>query len=214
MRFRIAVLVILVFTLAGCSGDEDGGNPVATPTETVTTPNIPSGDRRVHPQREGVYATGGSVSNLGHALEYRFDFGGSVTQWSSDSLASHAWGAGGRYSVRAQSRCALHHVLSPWTLNVLILAQGHVVTDFETPALGTDTTLVVNPYNDTTAGVTFSADEPGFQFAHVGLVKNRSTSACVEPADENQKLGTGHIGTGSVGHDAFDIRADFVPDVP
>jgi len=212
-RFGVAIVAMLL-TLAGCSGDEDNGNPVGTLTETVTTPNIPAADRRIHPLTEGVYATGGSVSSMGHPLEYRFDFDGSVTQWSQDSLASHTWGTAGRHIVRAQSRCALHDVLSPWTLNVLILAHGHLVTDFETPVLGPDTARVVNPYSNDEAGVTFSTDEPGFNLGHVGLVLNRSTTACVAPKSDNQKLGTGRRGTGQVGWDAFEIRADFLPYIP
>jgi V8-like Glu-specific endopeptidase len=74
--------------------------------------------------------------------------------------------------------------------------------DFETPSLGDDARAVINPYSD--SGVTFTA-EGGV----VGLVKNNATSACVEPADANQKLGTAPVGSASIGLGSFAIRATF-----
>lgn len=88
-----------------------------------------------------------------------------------------------------------------------------VVIDFETPSLGTADRRINNPYTDVVLGVTFtSAPTVGVTDAVVGLVKNRVTSACVEPADTNQKLGTGRQAfapEGSIGLGGFPIRATF-----
>ena len=83
--------------------------------------------------------------------------------------------------------------------------------NFETPSLGTSPRQVVNPYVDPATGVTFTAEPGGVGDAVVGLVKNNATSACVEPVDQNQKLGTGRqsFSDGSIGLSGFAIRATF-----
>jgi hypothetical protein len=82
---------------------------------------------------------------------------------------------------------------------------GPTTIDFETPPLGGAGGQTIDPY--TAAGVTFTTASPTFGDAVVGLVKNRATSACAEPADDNQKLATGR--GDSVGFSAFPIRAEF-----
>jgi PKD repeat protein len=82
--------------------------------------------------------------------------------------------------------------------------------DFEAPALGSYGREIVNPY--VAEGVTFTTTSSSFPDAVVGLVKNSVTSACVEPADADQKLGTGREGygvDGSIGLAAFPITARF-----
>jgi hypothetical protein len=83
-------------------------------------------------------------------------------------------------------------------------------TDFETPSLGDSARRIVNPY--TAAGVTFTADQMTLGDEVVGLVKNSATSACVEPANTDQKLGTGRSSLstdGRIGLSGFPIRATF-----
>lgn len=77
--------------------------------------------------------------------------------------------------------------------------------DFETPPLDTSSAQVINPY--TADGVTFTTPVGNFGDEVVGLVKNNSTSACAEPADDNQKLGTGR--DTSIGLSGFEIQATF-----
>ena len=86
-----------------------------------------------------------------------------------------------------------------------------IVINFETPALGLSSRQIMNPY--TNSGVTFTTPAGTWGDEVVGLVKNNSTSACVEPADNNQKLGTGRSETpdGSIGLSGFEIRATFTP---
>ena len=64
--------------------------------------------------------------------------------------------------------------------------------------------MVVNPY--ATDEVTFSVEGAGGNV--VGVVQNSATSACVEPRDTNQKLGSGR-GASDVGLSGLPIRATF-----
>ena len=82
--------------------------------------------------------------------------------------------------------------------------------DFETPNLGAADRQVIDPYVDPATGVKFTVAPGSSSVAQIGLVKNSATSACVPPADANQKLGTG-VSTvpDSIGKSSFAIRADF-----
>ncbi|MEZ4737511.1 MAG: hypothetical protein R3E79_61330 [Caldilineaceae bacterium] len=68
----------------------------------------------------------------------------------------------------------------------------------------------IDPYTDTASGIVFGAVD-AVANGVVGIVKNSATSACVEPSDANQKLGTGVNSTqgSTVGQSGFAIRADF-----
>ncbi|MDH4038782.1 MAG: hypothetical protein OEX18_10220 [Candidatus Krumholzibacteria bacterium] len=81
------------------------------------------------------------------------------------------------------------------------------VIDFETPSLGFAGSMVINPYVDAATGVVFTASSTQYPNAVVGLVKNSSTSACVDPANADQKLASG-VGT-TVGLSGFPIHANF-----
>ena len=92
--------------------------------------------------------------------------------------------------------------------------------DFETPALATAgiTRQIINPYVDGTTGVSFTSEPARWGDEVTGVTTNRATSVCVEPVDNNQKLGTGrNDGTpgGRIGFAGFAIRATFpVPLAP
>ena len=85
-------------------------------------------------------------------------------------------------------------------------AQSSII-DFEDPPLGKADRKVINPYVDASSKVAFSALDA--KNSVVGIVKNSATSACVEPIDDNQKLGTAPVGSGDIGFAGFAIRADF-----
>jgi catechol 2,3-dioxygenase-like lactoylglutathione lyase family enzyme len=83
---------------------------------------------------------------------------------------------------------------------------AHAVTiDFESPPLGGLARMVVDPY--IVPGVTFVAAPGG----EVGIVRNDATSACVDPPDADQKLGTAPAGSGAIGLSTYTIRANFSP---
>ena len=57
-----------------------------------------------------------ATSNLGHDVEYHFDWGdGSLSDWSTELQGTHAWSTTGSYVVRLQARCIEHpSVVSVW----------------------------------------------------------------------------------------------------
>jgi len=131
------------YTFSNWSGDASGSaNPTTitmngnktvtanfrTATETVSTPTIPSGPTAGIINTSYTYSAGSSSSNLGHSVQYRFDWGdGTYSNWSSSTSASKSWSSAGTYSVRAQARCATHtSVVSSWSsgLSVNVIADN------------------------------------------------------------------------------------------
>ncbi len=85
--------------------------------ESITTPNAPTGSPTGVINNSLSYSTGGSTSSLGHALQYRFDWGdGSTSSFVDATSASHPWVTAGTYSVKAQARCATDTtIVSNWS---------------------------------------------------------------------------------------------------
>jgi len=101
----------------------DGNNRIqgfskATLPESVSNPNTPSGPASGKIGLSYNYSTGGSTSNLGHSVEYQFDWkgdGSDLSSWGSASQ-SKTWTAAGTYNVRARARCSQDvSVLSDWS---------------------------------------------------------------------------------------------------
>lgn len=90
---------------------------VVAPAESITTPDGPSGSLSSTVGQMEIYCTGGATSNMGHLVQYQFDWGdGYSSSWSASECASHSWSASGSYTVKAQARCATHmHIVSPWS---------------------------------------------------------------------------------------------------
>jgi hypothetical protein len=94
-------------------------------TESITTPSTPSGPTSGNTGTSYLYSTGGATSNLGHSVEYQFDWkgdGSDLSPWGSESQ-SKSWSSGDTYNVRARARCAIDNsVISNWsgTLSVTI----------------------------------------------------------------------------------------------
>ena len=93
---------------------------ISTPSaESISTPNAPSGEAKLNIGGSGTYSSGGSVSSLGHKLQYRFDFDSQGTHayspWDTAggnpvfpfAAASHAWSTAGTFVVRSQARCSI-----------------------------------------------------------------------------------------------------------
>ena len=116
--------------------------------ESVTAPNTPTGPSSGGIGQSLAYSAGGATSNLGHSLEYRFDWGdGSYSAWSSSSTASHSWSAANTYIVKAQARCATHKgIVSGWS-------GGKSVTIADIPpAVTTDAASTVTTSSSTLNG--------------------------------------------------------------
>ena len=92
--------------------------PVA-PTEIVSTPSTPSGPTSGTPGQYYDYVTGSSASNLGHLVQYLFDWNdGSNSGWLPVGTisCSHSWSSAGTYSVKVKGRCAADtSVVSNWS---------------------------------------------------------------------------------------------------
>lgn len=88
-----------------------------TGQEIISAPNTPAGPIHGVPGVSYTYSTGGSVSSLGHPVEYRFYWGdGTYSNWSSTPAASRTWSSPGDYQVKAQARCARDiSVVSYWS---------------------------------------------------------------------------------------------------
>lgn len=90
---------------------------VSDPAETITSPpgtiwGVTDGG--INESYEYNVAHG-TVTNLGHEVEGRYDWGdGTYSDWSTaaDNTAFHAWTSEGLYTVNYQARCTLHPEIS------------------------------------------------------------------------------------------------------
>jgi hypothetical protein len=82
----------------------------------------------------------GASSNLGHSLQYEFDWGDQTPSQGWGSLTqSHAYNVAGRYNLRARARCATHtNVESSWsgTLKSVTIISSNSGEWFINPANG------------------------------------------------------------------------------
>lgn len=87
-------------------------------TETISTPSNPSGEISGIIGKTYKYSTGGSSSNLGHTIEYQFDWkgdGSDLSAWGS-ATQSKAWTTAGVYNVRGRARCTQDtSIVSDWS---------------------------------------------------------------------------------------------------
>ncbi|UCC44652.1 MAG: PKD domain-containing protein [Candidatus Zixiibacteriota bacterium] len=90
------------------------------PAETISTPDAPSSASGVDSTEAGgvlAYNISGSVSSLGHIVEYYADWGdGYYTFWTISTYLVHTYETAGTYDLRIQARCKNHHlVISDWS---------------------------------------------------------------------------------------------------
>jgi len=104
----IFIVFITAFSYVGCGGG-GGGSGSSAPTETVSIPNQPTGTAVCGTGISYDYSTGGASSNLGHSVEYRFNWAdGSYSNWSSSITASKIWLFANTFAVKAEARCVTH----------------------------------------------------------------------------------------------------------
>lgn len=83
------------------------------PVEAVSTPGTPTGNQSPIVNTNEEYTTSGSTCNLGHPVEYSFNWGdGTSSVWSTSTTASHAWSTTGSLSVTVSARCAVSNSVS------------------------------------------------------------------------------------------------------
>ncbi|MBU4306987.1 MAG: hypothetical protein KKB32_04040, partial [Acidobacteria bacterium] len=107
--------------------------------ETVSAPSTPSGPTTGTISTSYDFSTGGSTSNLEHALQYKFDWDdGTDSGWLAvgTTTASHSWAVNGTYDVRAMARCADHPTVeSIWSATLAVIISDGVTTGpYNSPA--------------------------------------------------------------------------------
>ncbi len=104
---------------------ESGRQGITVQPETVSTPNRPHGDLFRKANENGSYGTSGSSTNLGHDVEYQFEWAdGSQSTWS-DAPQTHAWPSEGVYHVKARARCKVHtNRTSTWSTGLPVTVES------------------------------------------------------------------------------------------
>ena len=130
------IYYIAVTAYDTANNESDYSNEVSGQiTETVSPPTVLGGPTSGTTGTSNTYTAGGSISNLGHSVEYQFDWKGDgtdVSPWGS-ATQSKAWAAVGTYNVRARARCVTHtNVVSSWIgpifLNITQATLSYTVT--------------------------------------------------------------------------------------
>lgn len=79
------------------------------PEETISKPGTPTGEINPVENISYTYTTSGAESNLGHTVEYQFDWGdGSFSSWSTSTSSSHSWSSTGERQITVTARCQTH----------------------------------------------------------------------------------------------------------
>ena len=127
-------------------------------TETISTPEIPTGPSTGEVNQSLTYSTGGASSSLGHSLEYRFDWGdGSYSDWSPSTTASHSWSSQGTCVVRVQARCATHtSIVSGWSSGPSVNITPPTSVSASIDSYAPSSTVQVTVGSSTTISVTFT----------------------------------------------------------
>ena len=122
--------------------------------ETVTIPNVSTSTEYVDLGEEAAFRARYSSSNVGHDIEYQFDFGdGELSAWIPGDYngvnGAHTYAAVGTYMVIGRARCALHtDIESAWstygaTVNVVSGAETISTPVIEFPVDEDDRTIMV-----------------------------------------------------------------------
>jgi hypothetical protein len=128
----VTILLIISAAFLSCSDEP------SAPEEEISQPAMPTGDQSANLNESKIYKTGGTKSNLGHAVVYRFDVDADsvhqYTAWSSIDSVSASWPDAGSYSVKAQARCAEHtKEISPWSSGLRVAVAAEIISTPELP---------------------------------------------------------------------------------
>jgi hypothetical protein len=128
MKVAVVITVVTISCLLACS-DDGIIESNSIPAETISPPNTPAGPTQINSGVMAAYTSGGATSNIGHDLEYRFQFGATDTSaWLPIPSASHVWPVG-RSFVRCQARCIPDTlVTSNWSDSLFVTGKAEVVT--------------------------------------------------------------------------------------
>ena len=91
--------------------------------EAVTVPPVLGGPTIGVMGSPYTYTAEGSISNLGHPVEYQFDWkgdGADLSGWGAGAL-SKIWTVAGSYNIKARARCSRDHsVVSGWSASLSV----------------------------------------------------------------------------------------------
>jgi len=171
---------------------------ITVPGETITPPQIPASIADVTGVGEEEWVTCfATSSNLGHALEYRFDLenDGTFTAWSTNRTLFYTWLTAGTYTIRAQARCIEHPgVVSDWTTD----GYDHEITVSE--GIETITTPTFLPEGE----ITYKVDE-GRGYVATGAASSLGHALQYEFDWGNGEFSTWGGSTGSYAYPAMGI---------
>ena len=158
--------------------ESDFSNEVSgTITETVSTPNVINGATSGTPAQSCTFTVGGSVSSLGHTLQYQFDWSGDASDLSSwgSATQSKTWNTAGTYNVRARARCVTHgNVISSWFgVFPVTISYGVASLTSQSPSDGTTfgSSSILSKY------------QPSFSWTPVGIFKKYTILFSTSPTD-------------------------------
>jgi hypothetical protein len=106
-------------------------------TETVSIPNQPTDPTSGLKNIGYSFSSGGSTSNLGHAVQYKFDWDdGSDSGWLAvgTASASHAWVVNGTYYVKVMARCSTDTAIESLWSEILAITIGDNSVYYNSPA--------------------------------------------------------------------------------
>ncbi len=137
---------------------------ISDPQESISTPNTPSGPSNGEVGQNLTYYTGGSTSNLGHSVQYQFDWGdgSGYSSWTSSTSASHSYSNPVTYYIEAHARCGTHtSVTSYWSNSkrVDIVSNVHEVNYPNGPS-GPENGYVDSTYTYSTGGSSCTKGHP------------------------------------------------------
>jgi hypothetical protein len=123
------------------SSPEDTSNAIfsisSSDMETVSIPNQPTGPSSGLKNISYLFSSGGSTSNLGHAVQYKFDWDdGSDSGWLAvgTTSASHAWVVNGTYYVKVMARCSTDTAIESLWSEILAITIGDNSAYYNSPA--------------------------------------------------------------------------------
>lgn len=148
--------------------------------ETISAPGTPTGETIPIVGRTYTYTTTGATSNLGHTVEYQFNWGdGTTSEWSTSKSASHIWLNTTQRLVTASARCQTH-------------------TDKTNISAG----LTVTPVEETILTVESAYGCPSPEVGHTVYPKGKKVTAGIDSPVSGDAgvryVCTGWIGAGSV----------------
>ena len=121
-------------------------------TEQVSPPDNITGPSEGYVNQQLGFTASGASNNLGHSLEYRFDFGdGTIDDWGNE-VHSHTYTSDGHYGVKAQARCSTHTtIVSAWSTVLQGVTIGTDKVDETAPIVFSLAQNYPNPFNPSTS---------------------------------------------------------------